>query len=630
MVQNILLGENLSKTFGEKTLFEGLTLGIAAGQKIALIARNGTGKTSLLNIIAGIEEPDQGQVSVRGGTRIAYLQQEPYLPGSASVLDAIFHTANEFTQAVKEYEAATDLLRKDDNPDTQERLHRSMALMDQLQAWDYEARVKEILTRFDIRDLEQRCDTLSGGQRKKVALARTLLEPADILILDEPTNHLDITMIEWLENHLAHEKQSLLVVTHDRYFLDNVCNEILELDNGRLHRYKGGYAYYLEKSAERHQVENKEIEKARSLMRVELDWIRRSPMARTTKSKARIDAFDGIRETAERRTVEKIAAFQVKNDRIGGKVLEIHDLRKSYNNQLIISDFTYIFKKGERVGISGPNGSGKTTLLNLIAGNIRPDKGSISIGQTVKLGYFTQQGIEPEGDKRVIDLVKEIAEEVVLDKGSMSVSQFLLHFGFTGQLQYSYYSSLSGGEKRKLHLLMTLLGGPNFLILDEPTNDLDIHTLNLLEDFLQRFDGCLIIVSHDRYFMDRIADHIFIFEGNGKVKDFYGNYTEYHLERKKLESGRKAQAIQASPSLTRKKEIDPRKPSWKQQREFEALSQQIQELEDERKRLTEMLSSGEQDQDKLIRWSERIGEIMKEIDERENRWLELSELMEGA
>ncbi|HRZ77275.1 MAG TPA: ABC-F family ATP-binding cassette domain-containing protein [Bacteroidales bacterium] len=630
MVQNLLTAENIAKTYGEKTLFENLTLGIAAGQKIALISRNGMGKTSLLNILTGIEDPDAGLVSMRSGIRVAYLPQEPNLPDQASILDAIFHSANEFTLAVRDYEAAAEHLRRRDNEANQARLQEAMARMDQLEAWDYEARVKEILSRFQIHDLEQSCGTLSGGQRKKVALARTLLEPADILILDEPTNHLDITMIEWLEEYLARERLSLLVVTHDRYFLDNVCNEIIELDNGRLHWYKGGYAYYLEKSAERHLIENKEIEKARNLMRSELEWIRRSPPARTTKSKARVDAFDELKDTASRRTFEKSSTFQVKNDRIGGKVLEIHNIHKSYGPRELIRDFTYIFKKGEKVGIAGANGTGKTTLLNLIAGGERPDRGSITTGQTVKFGYFTQNGISPEGDKRVIDLVKEIAEEVLLDKGSMSASQFLLHFGFTSQLQYSYYSSLSGGEKRKLHLLMTLMSGPNFLILDEPTNDLDIHTLNLLEDFLRSFQGCLVIVSHDRYFMDRLADHIFIFEGEGRIRDFYGNYTEYHLERKKAQTLRKPSASENRQPVNREKPQGPRKPSWKEQREYEALTEEIHALEQERASLLTRLNSGGVDPALLVTWSERVGEIMNELETNEMRWIELSELIDPS
>jgi len=626
MSHNLLLAENIAKTFGEKTLFEGLTLGIAAGQKIALISRNGSGKTSLLNILTGLDVPDQGSVSMRSGTRIAYLEQHPALPADMPIIEAILYSGNEFTQAVRDYERATELLRRSADEAGQERLNEAMARIDRLGAWDYESRVREVITRFQLHDLDIPCGLLSGGQKKKVALARTLLEPADILILDEPTNHLDITMIEWLEEYLSREKQSLLVVTHDRYFLDKVCNEILELDQGRLHRYKGGYSYYLEKREERLEIENKEISKARSLMKVELDWMRRSPPARTTKSRARVEAFHELEARAGRATHEKKAAFQVQTQRIGGKVLEIHNLCKSYGENLLVDDFTYIFKRGEKVGITGGNGTGKTTFLNMLVGLERPDKGSITPGRTVQFGYFTQEGPQPDGDKRVLELVREIAEEVVLERGTMSASQFLQYFGFPSNLQYNYYSNLSGGEKRKLHLLMTLMGNPNFLILDEPTNDLDIQTLNLLEDFLQHYPGCLLIVSHDRYFMDKLADHIFVFEGKGKIKDHYGNYTEYYLARKQA-SKLSSTASRPAPAV-KEKSRQPGKPSYKQLRELEELEKDIALLEAEKSELTRHLNSGEADPDKLHSWASRIGAIIEALEIKESRWLELSEIIQ--
>ena len=627
MAKNLLLAEQISKTFGEKSLFEGITLGIAEGQKIALIARNGSGKTSLLNILTGKEEADEGKVSQRNDTRIAYLEQQPYLPENASILDAIFHTANEFTLAVRNYEAASILIRKNNDALHQDQLNESIAVMDRLNAWDYEARVKEVLGRFAITDLEASCNTLSGGQKKKVALARTLLEPADILILDEPTNHLDITMIEWLEEYLAREKQSLLMVTHDRYFLSRVCNEVVELDRGRLHHYKGDYNYYLEKKSEREQVESKEIEKARGLMRKELEWMRRSPPARTTKSKARIDSFYELEEKAGQRGPEKQAAFQVKGQRMGGKILEIHNLSKAYGENVLIDDFTYIFKKNEKVGIAGANGTGKSTLLNLISGLVKADKGSITIGQTVQFAYYTQDGLQVEGNKRVLELVKDIAEEVTLNKGSMSASQFLTYFGFGPELQFNYFENLSGGEKRKLYLLMTLISSPNFLILDEPTNDLDIHTLNLLEDFLQAFDGCLLIVSHDRYFMDKLVDHLFIFEGEGRIRDFYGNYTEYHLQQKTKARIKPTNDVDKPAKLEREKPAGKVKLSWKEEKEFEQLENDIAALEQEKAKLIAGLET-EREADKLQQMSERIGEILSILEEKELRWLELSEKKE--
>lgn len=631
MAVNLLLAENISKAYGEKVLFSEITLGIAQGEKTALIARNGSGKTSLLEIITGRDMPDTGQVSYQNGLRLSYLEQDPRFPSQQRILDAIFHDANDHTRAFHAYQDALDKIHLQHSPAHEEELHHAIAQMDRLSAWDYEARVREVLGRFGIMDLEQSCGTLSGGQRKKVALARALLEPADLLVLDEPTNHLDMDMIEWMEEYLNREKLSLLVVTHDRYFLDKVCNDIVELDRGNLFRYKGGYTYYLEKKDERENSENKEIERARNLMRVELEWMRRSPVARTTKSKARIDSFYELEEKAGKTGPQKHASFQVKEQRIGNKILEINNIHKSYGNNPIITDFSYTFKKGERVGITGANGTGKTTLLKLIMGLETTDKGKITAGQTVVFGYFSQQGLEPEIDKRVIDLVKDIAEEIALENGSMSAGQFLYHFGFSKEMQYTPYSLLSGGEKRKLYLLMTLIANPNFLILDEPTNDLDIYTLNLLEDFLQQFKGCLVVVSHDRYFTDKLVDHLFIFEGEGKVKDFYGNYTAYRLQKQReVRAERMAERQKPAEEKARPvKERDPRKPTYKQITEYESLTKEIQDLETEKHLLTQRLSEPVITQEERITASIRIGVILEELETKEARWIQLAELIEG-
>lgn len=630
MASNLLLAENISKAYGEKILFSQITLGIALGDKTALISRNGIGKTSLLDIITGKDTPDSGTVSYHSGLRLSYLEQDPYFPPEQRILDAIFHDANEHTRAFHDYKHALDLVKLSNSPENQEVLHQVVAQMDRLGAWDYEAKVREVLGRFGISDLEQSCGTLSGGQRKKVALARALLEPADLLVLDEPTNHLDIDMIEWMEDYLSREKLSLLVVTHDRYFLDKVCTDVVELENGQLFRYKGGYSYYLEKKAERQNSENKEVERAKNLMRVELEWMRRSPVARTTKSKARITSYYELEDKANRTLHQKQAGLQVKEQRIGGKVLEINNIHKSYGNIVVVDDFSYTFKKGERVGITGANGSGKTSLLNLITGKERPDRGKISAGQTIAFGYYSQQGLLPDVDKRVIELVKDIAEEIALENGSMSASQFLYHFGFSKEMQWTPFSLLSGGEKRKLFLLMTLITNPNFLILDEPTNDLDIHTLNILEEFLQAYKGCLIIVSHDRYFTDRLVDHLFIFEGKGKIRDFYGNYTEYRLK-KQLEERVQRKITRSKPiSEQRVKSTtvqEARKPTFKQITEYKQLTSDIESLEKEKSELTHQLSSQHLDQEHRMTFSIRIGEILQELEDKENRWFILSEVM---
>ncbi len=625
---NYLLIENLSKSYGEKELFSNITFGIDEGSKVALIARNGAGKSSLLNIIAGKDLPDTGAVTFRKGIRWAYLPQNPDLNNDATVFDILFHSDNEFMYAIRNYELSLKLLQHDDSPEAHKFLESASLEMERVGGWDYENRIKEILFRFKITDLDQPVRELSGGQRKKISLAKALIEESDLLILDEPTNHLDIEMIEWLEDYLSRQSLSLLVVTHDRYFLDNVCDEILELDNNQLYRYKGNYAYFIEKKAEREAIEATEIEKAQGLFRKELEWMRRMPQARTTKSKARIDNFYEIQDKANKRIEKNTGPLEVKMNRIGGKVLEMNNVFKAFGDINLIEDFSYIFKKGERAGIIGRNGSGKSTFLNLITGRLNADKGKISAGQTIVFGYYSQEGFQPQEDKRVIDIAKDIAEQIPLGKGYLSASAFLSHFNFPHTLQYNYFSSLSGGEKRRLFLLMQLLKNPNFLILDEPTNDLDIYTLNLLEDFLLKFEGCLLIVSHDRYFMDKLVDHVFVFEGNGKVKDYYGNYTVYYRQKLAEEAKALNKAHESKPKKAKeaKPEDKVRKPSYKERKEYEELEQSIQILEEQKHQIMERMNSGICSPDELTKLASEYSLIESQLETKINRWIELSEL----
>jgi ATP-binding cassette subfamily F protein uup len=627
---NYLLIEQLGKSYGEKELFSDITFGIDQGSKVALIARNGAGKSSLLNIIAGLDLPDSGSVTFRNDIRWAYLSQNPEIKEDQSVFDILFNADNEFMRAIRDYEASLNRLKHDDSPDAHKMLEETTSTMERVGAWDYDVRIKEILGRFKITELEQKAGQLSGGQRKKVSLAKALLEETDLLILDEPTNHLDIEMIEWLEDYLSRQNLSLFVVTHDRYFLDNVCNEILEMDNNRLYRYKGNYSYFLEKKAEREVIEQLETEKARGMFRKELEWMRRMPQARTTKSKARIDSFYDIQEKAGKRVEKDTGPLEVRMTRIGGKILEMNNIHKSFGENRLIEDFSYTFKKGDKVGVVGKNGSGKSTLLNMITGAMSPDMGKITTGQTIVYGYYSQEGFQPTEDKRVIDLAKDIAEEMPMGKGRISASAFLAHFNFPHVLQYNYFSSLSGGEKRRLFLLMQLLKNPNFLILDEPTNDLDIHTLNLLEEFLIGFEGCLMVVSHDRYFMDKIVDHVFVFEGNGKVKDYYGNYTDFYRQKmiEEAKAGKQKLQITAKPVKEKDLSAKPIKPTFKQKSEFEALDKDIQQLEALKHDVLEQMNSGTKNPEELESLSRTYQETALVLEEKTNRWLELSELFE--
>jgi ATP-binding cassette subfamily F protein uup len=533
-------------------------------------------------------------------------------------------------KVVKEYETALSLVKRNETQENLKRFEHALSEMERLHAWDLENRIKEILSRFGIDDIFKNISELSGGQRKKTALAKTLIADTDLLILDEPTNHLDIDMIEWLEEYLSTSNTTLLMVTHDRYFLDQVCNNIIEIDNQKLYQYKGKYDYYLEKKSERIANESAELEKIKQLYRTELEWVHTSPSARTTKAKARINAFEDLKENATRKMEKQADAFHVRTERLGNKILEINNIDFSYPDKLILDDFSYIFKKGEKCGIVGKNGTGKSTLLKLLVGEILPNAGKITPGQTIQFGYFAQDGLPVKGNKRVLEIVKEHAEVIRLENGNyVGASQFLNYFGFKYEQQYTYYEDLSGGEKRKLSLLITLLKNPNFLILDEPTNDFDIDTLNLLEDFLTHYQGCILVVSHDRWFMNKLVDHLFVFEGNGKVKDFYGNYTEYRVEKQKAEraKARKHEGTKGEKNLTllRSYALTVSKRTWKETKELEQLEIEIPVLENEKEILLQKMNSGEGSAQELQDWGINYQTVSDEIEFKTMRWLELSE-----
>lgn len=624
---NYLSVEKLSKSFGEKILFENITFGIEKGQKIALIARNGTGKSTLLNIIAGWDTPDSGTVVTRNDITVSYLPQVDLLNEEASVIDSLFDSQLPVIQAIKEYEACTLLSQNHPTEELHSRMEKAIEKMEQLHAWNFESRAKEILSRLGIQDISQNIGHLSGGQRKKIALAKTLIAETDLLILDEPTNHLDIDMIEWLEEFLSTSNTTLLMVTHDRYFLDKVCNSIIELEQQQLYSYKGKYDYYLEKKAERISNESAEHEKIKQLYKKELEWVHTSPQARSTKAKSRIHAFENLKKEVSKKSIAPTASFKVQSERLGNKILEINNLDFSYGEQVLLDDFSYIFKKGEKCGIVGKNGTGKSTFLKLIMNELKPVAGKITPGLTIKFGYFSQAGMDIKGNKRILELVKEYAEMIRIDNGNyISASQFLNHFGFHYDRQYAYYDDLSGGERRKLHLLITLLQNPNFLILDEPTNDFDIDTLNLLEEFLFHYQGCLLIVSHDRWFMDKLVDHLFIFEGEGVVKDHYGNYTEYRLAKEKLQRIQKQSARNSKASdIKPQKSTKTNKLNYKEKSELSLLEPAIELLESEKIELENKMNSGTGTPQELMEWSTRYQHLMLELDEKSTRWLELSE-----
>ena len=620
---NYLTLENVSKSFGDKVLFRDLNLQINRGEKVALVARNGAGKSTLLKVVAGLEAPEgeNARLLLHRDIRLGYLPQEPQLDERQTVLEVAFSADNPLLQALREYEQALLL------PERRERLQNAIARLDDLQAWDAEARAKEILFRFGITQLDQPVGELSGGQRKRLALARLLIEEPDFLVLDEPTNHLDMDMIEWLENYLQAPNRTLLMVTHDRYFLERVCDTILELDRGTLFRYPGNYSEFLRRKATRHEVESAELEKTRKLLRHELEWIRRMPKARGTKAKARVDRFHQLQEKASVRQERQEVQIDFEGSRLGGKILECHNLSKSFSELKIVEGFDYKFKKGERVGIVGPNGVGKTTFLRLLTGELRPDGGKVVIGGTVRFGYYTQEGIQLDEDKRVIEVVRAIAEYIPLEKGrKLTAEQLLERFLFDRRQQQVYVSQLSGGEKRRLHLLTVLMQNPNFLLLDEPTNDLDILTLNVLEDWLLRFPGCVVIVTHDRFFLDKIAHHLFLFTGNGHIKDFNGTYQDYRRYIKELE--RETRRAERREAEKRNASQPAPKPglSPEQRRELKRLERQLQKLEERKTEILERFAAGTTDAEEIARLSVELKELESQIEEKESRWMELADL----
>lgn len=615
--------ENLSKRFGEQLLFEGISFGIGKNQKTALIAKNGMGKSTLLQIIAGKDIPESGSVIFRNDISIGYLQQNPDLNDNNTIFEEVFSSDSPILNIIKEYEKAitTNNLKQ---------LELLIPQMDAQSAWDYDTTIKQILSELKVDTYEKKIANLSGGQKKRVGLAKVLISNPDFLILDEPTNHLDIEMTEWLENYLEKSNTTLLMVTHDRYFLDRVCSNIIEIDDFGIFNYEGNYSYYLEKRAQRIATRNATIDKARNLLRTEQEWMRRMPQARSHKAQYRIDNFYKLQETASQKTDEKKLELDIKGQRLGKKILELEHISKSYEDQCLIDDFSYKFVRGEKIGIVGKNGVGKSTFLNIITRNLEPDRGKIDIGETVVYGYYKQSGIEFSETDRVIDIVKNIAERIDLGNDRiMSASQFLEYFMFTDKQQYSLVSKLSGGERRRLYLLTVLMSNPNFLILDEPTNDLDIITLNVLEDYLQSFKGCLLIVSHDRFFVDKVVDRVFAFEGNGKIKDFPGNYTIYknHKEEEEEEKQRAKKQTPKEPKSAPSDNLSKkRKLSFKEQQEMFRLEQEIESLTNEKTEIESALSSGSLSTEELVRKSERISEVIALLDEKEMRWLELSEI----
>lgn len=624
--------ENLSKSFGVDTLFSGITFHMEEGDKIALVARNGSGKSTLLRILDGRETADDGKVWLHRDVLPVFLEQDPAFLEDDSVLDNIFHHDHPVMNAIRDYEAACD-------DGVAEAINAAIVRMDELGAWDFDAKVRQILGRLEVRQLHQQVGTLSGGQRKRVALARTLIDIGFekrhvLLLMDEPTNHLDVDMVEWLEGYLDREDLTLLLVTHDRYFLDAVCDEIWELDGDKLHSCRGDYAEYLSRKAARLENEAASVEKARNIYRRELDWMRRQPQARTTKSRSRQERFHDVEARAKARTEEAKLELEMKMSRLGGKVAELKKVNKRYGDRVLLKGFDYTFKKGERVGIIGRNGAGKSTFIRILLGLETADSGKVNIGETVVFGHYSQEGLAVKSDMRVIEFVKAIAESFPLAKGgSLSAAQFLERFLFPPEQQYTYISRLSGGERKRLHLLSILFRNPNFLILDEPTNDLDLPTQSVLEDFLSDYPGCLIVVSHDRYFMDRLVDHLLVFEGDGVIRDFPGNYAHY---RQALEEEKeKARATAAAASTPVKNHVsesartlagDKRKMSYKEKREFETLEKEMAQLEQERLDAAERMSSGDLPFSELERLSERMREIAGLLDAKETRWLELSEL----
>ena len=630
MAENYITVENLSKSYGEKPLFENIGFGINKGQKTALVAANGSGKSTLLKILAGKEPYDDGKLSYRKNISVAYLEQQPLQGVQASIMDVIFESDSPLMKTVKRYEQAVRAVQRDPSPKVQQELTNAISEMDSISAWNYESEVKEILGKLQIDDLEQSVATLSGGERKKVALCMVLLSNSEVLLLDEPTNHLDIQMIEWLENYLSKANQSLLVVSHDRYFIDAISTDIYELDNCTINKYHGNFAYYLEKKAERQQQQAAWQAKARNLYKKELEWIRRMPQARGTKSRSRIEAFEQLEQQLQQKVEQESKTFSVKSRRIGSKILEINNITKTYDDRVIIDDFSHTYKRGDKIGIVGSNGCGKTTFLEVITGKAKADRGKVTIGQTITIGYFTQNTPTEKPDTRVIDIIRRSTDSITLADGThLSASQYLTYFGIPPQKQFTEYSLLSGGERRLLFLLEILIANPNFLILDEPTNDLDIYTQMKLENFLEDYDGCLLVVSHDRHFLDRICSQLFVFEQNGKIKEYPFSYTSY-LEDKKSKQKAESQAKRSTEKTFAEnkkpqREHSKRKLSYKEQRELEEIEKSLPDLEQQKAALEQQMNSGELTTEQLTEKSLLYQQILEQIDQKELRWLELNE-----
>ncbi|WP_337789033.1 ABC-F family ATP-binding cassette domain-containing protein [Phocaeicola plebeius] len=612
--------ENLTKSFGDLVLFNGISFGIAEGQRIGLIAKNGSGKTTLLNILAGKEGYDEGKITFRRDLRVGYLEQSPKYPEELTVLEACFYHGNSTVELIKEYERC---METPGNPGMDELLVR----MEHEKAWDYERRAKQILSQLKIRDFSQKIGHLSGGQLKRVALANILITEPDLLILDEPTNHLDLDMTEWLEEYLNRGSLSLLMVTHDRYFLDRVCSEIIEIDNRQLYSYKGNYSYYLEKRQERIEATNAEIARANNLYRTELEWMRRMPQARGHKARYREEAFYELEKVAKQRTYDANVKLDVKASYIGSKIFEADHLCKRFGDLKILDDFSYIFARYEKMGIVGNNGTGKSTFIKILMGLEKPDSGTLDIGETVRFGYYSQEGLQFNEQMKVIDVITDIAEVIELGNGKrLTASQFLQHFLFTPETQHSYVYKLSGGERRRLYLCTVLMRNPNFLVLDEPTNDLDIVTLQVLEEYLQNFKGCVIVVSHDRYFMDKVVDHLLVFKGQGDIRDFPGNYSDYR-DWKLAKAEHEKEAAKPKEEKTQRVRLnDKRRMTFKERKEFEQLEKEIAALEEEKKQIEDALCSGTLSVDELTEKSKRLPLLNDELDEKTMRWLELSEI----
>ncbi|WP_338375345.1 ABC-F family ATP-binding cassette domain-containing protein [uncultured Flavobacterium sp.] len=618
---NYLSVENISKSYGERVLFENISFGINKDQKIAFIAKNGSGKTTIMNILNGFDEPDTGQVVVRKGINMAFLSQNNNLQDELTIEESIFASDNEILKVIEQYEKALE------NPEDEEVYQRAFDDMDRHNAWDFETQYKQILSKLKLEDLKLKVKSLSGGQKKRLALAIILISRPDLLILDEPTNHLDLEMIEWLESYFAKENITLFMVTHDRFFLERVCNEIIELDNGKLYQYKGNYSYYLEKKEERIASENASIDKAQNLFVKELAWMRRQPKARTTKSKSRQDDFYVIKEKAESRRKENVVELEINMERMGSKIIELVKLNKSFKDRIILNDFSYSFQRGERIGIIGKNGTGKSTFLNIMTQTMPPDSGKVIVGETIKIGYYTQSGINPKPGQKVIDIIKEYGEYIPLTKGKIiSASQLLERFLFDAKKQYDFVEKLSGGELKRLYLCTVLIQNPNFLILDEPTNDLDIVTLNVLESFLLDFPGNLLVVSHDRYFMDKIVDHLFVFRGEGEVEDFPGNYSDFR-------------AYEDSADVQQKEDNKAEKKDWKQQnittglsfneqKEYQKIEREIKDLEIDKAKIEQLFTDGKVADDAIEIKAKELQAIIKKIEAKEERWFELSAKME--